>query len=199
MPARSSTGQFAGWPDSTLGATSITTAVCNASAATSHTIQGTRVKLTAFTAYNGQLNAWDYCAGAYVQPAGVSPNNCDRGLAPIDEQLQAAIGPTAQVGDAIAATQPDAPSGGFGPLPATLPPGVVMYLNVSLSVGTPGTSRFAVSVSADGAALPYTGEASLLLAPIGHLRNGQACTAPGMLAQLPPSSNPPTAHICPAS
>jgi hypothetical protein len=112
-------------------------------------------------AYGGQLNALDYCAGAYAPFTGVSPNDCNRGSAPIDEQLQAVIGPTAPVGGAVVATQPDTLSGGCGPLPATFPLGVVMYLNVSLPVGTQGSSRFAISFGADGATRPATGEAPL--------------------------------------
>ncbi len=54
-------------------------------------------------------------------------------------------------------------------------------------------------MTADGTPLPFTGEGSLLLAPVAHVWNGQACTSSGMLAQIPPATNPPTSYICPIS
>lgn len=200
VPQQSANGQFPGWPVSTLGASDVYAAVCNASAATAHTIQGARVKLGGFTPYSGQLNEWDYCAGYYTRPAGVTPNNCDRGTAPTDEQLQAAFAANAPVGTIVATTQPQPPYEGFGPLPAILPPGIVMYLNVGLSAPTaPGTYAFAVSITVDGTQLPFTGATSMLLAPVAHTWNGQACTSAGMLARIPPATNPPAPYICPIS
>ncbi len=191
VPPESTTGQFPGWPTSTLGANMLYVTVCNASATTSHTIQGARVKLAGFTAYSGQLSEWDFCAGFYARPAGVSPNNCDRGTAPVDEQLQAAFAPSAQVGTVISAS----PS-----TPAVLPPEAIMYIAVSLTAPTaPGTYSFALAVTADGAPLPFTGATSMLLAPVVHVWNGQACTSASMLTQIPPATNPPTPYICPVS
>ncbi|HEX6799930.1 MAG TPA: hypothetical protein VF116_19620 [Ktedonobacterales bacterium] len=200
VPQQSSNGQFAGWPVSTLGASDIYAAVCNGSTATAHTVQGARVKLAGFTAYSGQLSAWDYCAGYYARPAGVTPNNCDRGTAPTDEMLQAEFASDAPVGTIVAATQSAPPAEGFGPLPAVLPPGSVMYLHLGLTAPVAqGTYAFAVSITVDGAQLPFTGAASLLLAPIGHSWNGQGCTSSAMQAQIPPATNPPTPYICPTS
>lgn len=200
VPQQSANGQFPGWPVSTLGASGVFAPICNASAATAHTVQGARVKLTGFTAYSGQLSEWDYCAGYYARPAGVTPNNCDRGTAPTDEPLQAAFAANASVGTIVATTQPQPPYEGFGPLPAILPPGIVMYLNVGLIAPTAmGTYTFAVSITVDGAELPFTGGASMLLAPVAHTWNGQACTPAGMLARIPPATNPPTPYICPIS
>lgn len=138
VPQQRSNGQFAGWPVSTLGASDIYAAVCNGSTATAHTVQGARVKLAGFTAYSGQLSAWDYCAGYYARPAGVTPNNCDRGTAPTDEMLQAAFASDAPVGTIVAATQSAPPAEGFGPLPAVLPPGSVMYLHLGLTARRAG-------------------------------------------------------------
>ncbi len=202
VPQRNSNnGLFPGWPVSTVGVKDVYAAVCNASAATTHRVEGARVKLTGFTPYSGQLSAWDYCAGYYARPAGVTPLNCDRGAAPTDEMLQAAFASNAPVGTIVAATQSGPPpSDGFGPLPAVLPPGIVMYLHLSLVAPVAqGTYAFAVSVTVDGIQLPFTAAASLLLAPIAHTWNGKACTSSGMLAQIPPATNPPTPYICPAS
>jgi hypothetical protein len=198
LPAQDSTGHFASWPDSTLGTTSVYVAVCNGSATTAHLIQGARVKLTAFTAYSAHLSEWDYCAGSYTRPAGVTPNNCDRGTAPIDEGLQAVFTANALPGTVVTATQPAPPFEGFGPLPATLPAGSIMYLNVQLTAPTaPGTYTFAVSITADGTDAPFTAGTAMLLAPVAHVWNGQACTAASMLAQIPPATNLPTPYICP--
>ncbi|HEY1388875.1 MAG TPA: hypothetical protein VGF38_10050 [Ktedonobacterales bacterium] len=200
IPAQDTTGQYAGWPTATIGATSLLFAVCNASTSTAHTIQGARVKLTNFVAYTSQLNVWDYCDGFYARPAGVTANNCDRGSAPVDEQIQAAFTSVAQPGTVVTASQPNTQSGSFGSLPAALPPGSVMYLNVAITAPTaPGTYTFAVAPTADGASFPFTNGVSLLLAPIVHHWNGQACTTSGMLAQIPPATNPPTGYICPES
>jgi hypothetical protein len=200
VPPQSTTGQFPGWPTSTLGATTIYAAVCNASSSTPHMIQGARVKLTGFTAYGGQLSEWDYCAGIYARPAGVAPNNCDRGSSPIDEKLQATFAADAQPGADVTATQPAPPYQGFGPLPAVLPPGIIMYLNVQLTAPTAsGTYTFAVALTTDGAMLPFTASTSMLLAPVAHVWNGQACSSSSMLAQIPPATNPPTPYICPVS
>lgn len=200
LPQQNATGQYVEWPTDTIGTNSILVSVCNASRTTSHTIQGARVKLANFVAYTSQLNAWDFCAGFYARPAGVTSNNCDRGSAPVDEQLQAVFASTAQPGTVVASTQPGGSGGSFGPLPAALLPGSAMYLNVTITAPTaPGTYTFAVSLTVDGASFPYTSNTSLLLAPIAHQWNGQACTTSGMLAQIPPATNPPTGYICPAS
>lgn len=201
VPPVETNGQFPGWPVSTLGASDVYVAVCNASATTTHRVQGARVKLAAFTPYSGQLSVWDYCAGYYARPAGVTPNNCDRGAPPMDEMLQGAFASNAAIGTIIAATPAGLPpSGGFGPLPAVLPPGIVMYLHVALTApAAPGTYAFAVSMTLDGIQLPFTGTSSMLLAPLAHTWNGQACTSSGMLAQIPPATNPPTPYICPIS
>ncbi len=85
-------------------------------------------------------------------------------------------------------------------LPAVLPPGIIMYLHVAITARAPhGTYSFAVSVTADGAQMPFTSSASMLLAPVAHVWNGQACTASSMLSQIPPATNPPTPYICPVS
>lgn len=200
LPQQNATGQYGGWPTDTIGTSSILVSVCNASRTASHTIQGARVKLASFVAYTSQLNAWDFCAGFYARPAGVTSNNCDRGSAPIDEQLRAGFASTAQPGTVVASTQPGGSSGNFGPLPAALPPGSAMYLNVTITAPTaPGTYAFAINLTADGAQLPYSGNTSLLLAPVAHQWNGQACTTSSMLTQIPPATNPPTGYICPAS
>ncbi|HEY7339513.1 MAG TPA: hypothetical protein VH591_01420 [Ktedonobacterales bacterium] len=200
LPQQNATGQYVGWPTDTIGTSSILVSVCNSSHTISHTIQGARVKLANFVAYTSQLNEWDFCAGFYARPAGVTSNNCDRGSAPIDEQLQAGFASTAQPGTVVASTQPGGSSGSYGPLPAALPPGSAMYLNVTITAPTaPGTYAFATSLTVDGAQLPYSGNTSLLLAPVVHQWNGQACTSSGMLAQIPPATNPPTGYICPES
>lgn len=201
IPQQSSNGQFPGWPISTVGAKDVYAAVCNASTTTAHRVQGARVKLTSFSPYSGQLNAWDYCAGYYARPAGVTPLNCDRGAAPTDEMLQATFASNSPVGTIVAATQSGPPpSDGFGPLPAVLPPGIIMFLHLGLTAPVAqGTYAFAVSVTVDGTQLPFTNAALLLLAPIAHTWNAQACTSSGMLAQIPPATNPPTPYICPTS
>ena len=200
VPQQNSNGQYPGWPVSTLGVSDVFAAVCNASAATTHTVEGVRVKLSGFSAYSGQLGAWDCCAGSYARPTGVTPNNCDRGSAPTDEMLQATFAASAPIGTIVAAAQPDLPSEGFGPLPAVLPPGIVMYLHVGLvAPKAQGTYAFQVSITVDGTQLPFSSAASLLLAPITHTWNGQACTSSAMLAQIPPATNPPTPYICPTS
>ena len=47
--------------------------------------------------------------------------------------------------------------------------------------------------------MPFTAGVPMLLAPVAHVWNGQACTAASMLAQIPPATNPPTPYICPVS
>lgn len=200
LPQQNTSGRFPGWPVSTLGASSVYTPVCNASATTAHRVEGMRVKLTGFTAYSAQLNEWDYCAGSYARPAGVAPNNCDRGMAPTDEMFGAVFAANAPVGTIVTGQPGSSPIEGFGPLPAVLPPGIVMYLHVAITVpAARGTYSFAVSVTADGTQLPFTSSASMLLAPVAHIWNGQACTTSSMLAQIPPATNPPTPYICPVS
>jgi hypothetical protein len=200
VPQQTTTGQYPGWPTSTLDAGPVFAVVCNGSTSTAHTIQGARVKLTAFTAYTAQLSEWDVCAGSYARPAGVTNNCGDRGGPPMDEGLQAAFAANAQPGTIVTATQQPSSSGTFGPLPAVLPPGVFMYLYIGVTApSAPGTYTFAVSLTADGAALPFTDGTSMLLAPVAHVWNGQACTSSSMLAQIPPATNPPTPYICPVS
>jgi len=200
VPAQTSTGQYPGWPTSTLDGSPIYAAVCNGSATTAHTVQGARVKLVAFTPYTAALSEWDFCSGYYARPAGVTPENCDRGSAPMDEGLQATFAGNAQPGTIVTATQTLPNNSTFGPLPAVLPPGVVMYLYIGLTAPTaPGTYTFAASITADGSQLPFTGGTSMLIAPVAHVWNGQACTSAGMLAQIPPATNPPTPYICPTS
>jgi hypothetical protein len=200
IPAQNSNGQYPGWPTSTLDGNPIYAMVCNGSSTTAHIVQGARVKLVAATPYTAALSEWDFCAGYYARPAGVTPENCDRGSAPMDEGLQAAFAANAQPGTIVTATQPLPSNSTFGPLPAMLPPGVAMYLYVDLTAPkASGVYIFAVSITADGSSLPFTGGDTILLAPVAHVWNGQACTSPAMLAQIPPATNPPTPYICPTS
>jgi hypothetical protein len=75
-----------------------------------------------------------------------------------------------------------------------------MYLNVQLTTpAAPGTYAFAVAMRADGVTLPFTAGTAMLLAPIAHTWNGQACMAATMLGQIPPATTPPTPFICPVS
>jgi hypothetical protein len=203
VPQRSSTGAFAGWPASLLGVSAIIAGVCNSSATASHTIQGVRLKLNAFAPYSGSLNQWDYCDGYYTRPQGAQYNNCDRGGPPQDESFQASFAAGAPVGAVANAAQTAAigpQDGGLGPLPVKLPPGRILFMYVTFTAPTaPGVYTFALSITADNFALPFRAAAPALLAPVAHTWTGHACTAPGMLSQIPASASASTHYICPKS
>jgi hypothetical protein len=191
LPDPSANGPQPSWPKTALGVNDIYFLVCTTSATQTPVLQQVQVKITSFTPYGGQLNAWDFCNGAYSRQAGVVNMNCDRGDIGINPMLQASLG-SAAVGTVASA---------MGALPVSLPPQALIVVGVTLT--TPATAlgiySFAASITSDGATSPYSGATTFLQAPIAHTWSGDACTKPAMLSQIPPATNPPTLYICPES
>lgn len=66
------------WPHSILTATTVYVYICNSSKTHTHTVSKIHMKISTFTPYTAQLNAWDFGSGVYARPSGVMPQNCNR-------------------------------------------------------------------------------------------------------------------------
>lgn len=178
--------------------------VCNVSASQHHTVQNISVRLDAFSAYGGQLNAWNPCDSPYNTQTGTAGGGCGGGLA-VNEYLQATFPADAAVGASVVAAQQSSanttdPTKPFPPLPLKLAPGQSISIALGLKApSTPGTYTFSIGVSVDDAAPLYISTTpAALYAPVARAWDGQACTTPAMKAQIPDSAMP-TYYICPKS
>jgi hypothetical protein len=208
LPAPGAGGIFhgapSGWPVSTIGTSNnVFVALCNSAALATHTLQGVKLRVTAFTPFSEQLNVWNYCEGYYARPAGIVPNSCDRGPVWGDashQAFQATFPSQTGVGTTVSATG-ITPSGAVGtqdPLPILLPAGRALYLEIRVTLpSAPGTYTLAADLAADGTALPTLPGSGLLFAPIAHTWSAQACQSATMQASIPAATNPPSPYICP--
>jgi len=113
----------------------------------------------------------------------------------------AAFQPGASIGDS-AVVGPDATASSCStlPPPLTLASDSDYYAELGVTMPTAaGTYTLALTVSADGSApitIPFADP--ILLAPVAHDWDGQACTTSAMQSQIP-TANPTTPYICPKS
>jgi hypothetical protein len=178
---------------------------CNNASSQSHTIRSVSVSVASFSAYSGQLNAWQQCDGAYSSVNGVRGEGCGGG-AIFDEFVHATLPATGGVGagatGVVTGTGNDssAPGPNFKPLPLSLAPGARVSILFSLTAPTaPGTYRFTLALRFDSvAATNFWTSNPALLAPVAHRWNGQACEVSGMKSQIP-TTGAEKFYICPAS
>jgi hypothetical protein len=177
--------------------------LCNTSKTQAHSLGHVSVQIASFTAYGGQLNEWDEadskCGTIYGRPQGVSGGGCGGGIAAI-ACMHATFPTGGGVGSTVSATFNSNPGCMTGAtLPLALPPG--QELDFALGItrpGTPGTFTFAMNLVTDAGAISFAPTTPVLLAPVAHHWNGEACTTSAMQAQIPQATNPPTVYICPA-
>jgi hypothetical protein len=177
------------------------------------TIQGVKVRITSFTAYSGQLKSWNPCDGRYSGPNTAGSGGCGGG-GENNEIVQATFAANSGAGTVVDAVQKAAPPtapGSYGPLPFELPvrransdaTGVVLIKVQVIPPTTPGTYNFGLGLVAQNRATVFVPAVSattpMLLAPVAHKWDGQACLAPNMASQIPAETNPPTYYICPES
>ncbi|MGZ3637736.1 MAG: hypothetical protein ACXVCX_07850 [Ktedonobacterales bacterium] len=177
------------------------------------TIQGVKVSITSFTAYNGQLNSWNPCDGKYSGPNTAGSGGCGGGgdNSEIVQATFAAISGTGTVVDAVQKAAPPAAPGSYGPLPFELPvrrsnsdaTGVALIKVQVIPPTTPGEYIFGLGLVAQNRETVFVPAVSartpMLFAPVAHKWDGQACLAPNMASQIPAETNPPTYYICPQS
>lgn len=162
-------------------------------------VRGVKIRIESFTAYSGQLNSWNPCDGMYSGPNTAGSGGCGGGAAN-DEVVQATFGAHDGAGTVVNAAQTS------GTMPFTLPvrntaSGISGLTLIKIEVTpptTPGTYTFGlglVTQQSETAFAPAPGP--MLLAPVAHKWDGQACQAPNMASQIPPETTPPTYYICP--
>lgn len=175
-------------------------AVCNIGQQQA-TIQGVRMQIESFTPYNGQLNSWYPCDGMYSGPNTAGGGGCGGGGA-YDEAVHASFTPSDGVGTVVNAQQKN------GPMPFTLPvrntaSGISGLTLIKIGVtppNAPGTYSFGLGlVTQQSETAFFLASKPMLLAPVAHKWDGQACLAPNMASQIPAETNPPTYYICPES
>lgn len=177
--------------------------VCNVGTQ-SHVLQGVIVRVDAFAAYAGELNAWQPLDGYYSRRFGVGCE-CGGGAYFADEYLHATFSAQGATGAAVPAAQiktgsSQGPGGPVAaPLPVTLAPGQSLEVNVGITAPTaPGMYTFGFAVVVDGASsVFFSSSPATLLAPVAHKWSGRGCTAPAMLAQIPSATTPAAFYICP--
>jgi hypothetical protein len=176
--------------------------VCNTSTTQAHTLEHVSVQIASFSAYTGQLNQWEFadtkCFTTYTRPQGVSGGGCGGavgGYVCFHVTFPAGAG-TGSAALATLIANLGCMTGGAMPL--QLPPG--QMLDFALGITRPnaaGIYSFAVSLVMESGTLALAPTDPVLLAPVAHKWNGEACTTAAMQAQIPPATNPPTAYICP--
>lgn len=179
--------------------------VCNVSSSQSHILESFAVRVAAFTAYNGQLNAWQPCNQSYSAQYKMPGSAGCGGGAALNEALHATFPADAEVGATVVAVQTGSwnlsnPSKPFPPLPLALAPGQSVSIDIGLTVPTtPGTYTFTFGVSVDGAPSPvfFSTPPAALFAPVAHEWDGQACMTAAMQSQIPASSTDD--YVCPKS
>lgn len=169
--------------------------ICNTSSSVSHVIVSITARIAAFTPYSGTLNSWQSCDSVFTRPGGVGGGGCGGGYA-YDEKLQANFAANATTGTLVTAVPV-----GMGAIPGNigLKPGKMVNLSLGITPPTvPGTYTFAFGLEYD----------TVLSAPISTMQptlfdsaavgwNGQNCTKPALLSQIPATvTNPPTNYVC---
>jgi hypothetical protein len=178
--------------------------VCNISSSQSHTLSAVSVRIDNFSAYNGTLNEWNSCNGAYSRAGSVS--GCG-GAYFAAEYLHASFDSAAgagtiEVAQQVSSGRDDGAGSQFadaGPLPLKLDTGKSVPLNVGMTVPTaPGTYSFSLGLAVDGGAPVFVPAAQpVLFAPAAHQWGAAACETSDMQAQIPPATDPPNYYICP--
>lgn len=174
------------------------------------TIEGVKVSITSFNPYSGQLNSWYPCDGMYSGPNKITAG-CGGGEA-TDEVVSATFAAHDGAGAVVKAVEKTA-SATYGTMPFTLPvrtyvraaqkgaSGIVLIKVQVIPPTTPGDYVFSLGLVTQNRATAFVPAVSastpILLAPVAHKWDGQACQAPNMASQIPPETNPPTYYICP--
>lgn len=170
------------------------------------TLEGVSVSIISFTHYASQLNSWYPCDGMYSGPNKIT-SGCGGGE-PNDEVVSATFAAHDGAGTVVKAVEKTA-SATYGSMPFTLPvrkpqsgiSGIVLIKIQVVPPATPGEYVFGlglVTQNRETALVPaVSARTPILLAPVAHKWDGQACQAPNMASQIPPETNPPTYYICP--
>lgn len=178
--------------------------ICNTSKTSSHTIRNMTVSVAAFTPYSGTLNAWQFCDSVFARPDGVTGGGCG-GAYVTDEKLQANFVGAAVIGAKALVVQlgtgTASPDGGLDtpPLPLRLGPGQMLVVTLGVTPPTtPGTYSFAFGLSYDSvASAPISIMQPTLFDKTTVQWDGQNCTQPALLGQIPTTAtNPPTNYVC---
>lgn len=186
--------------------------VCNLAQSQGHTITGVTVKVTGFTPYNGHLNEWVGCDGAYSRQSP-GAGGCGGGDQCVDVclRLNATLPAGAKVGDSFTISEGEIDTGSIsqgqittnsGPISVTLSHASGVRIDTSIIPTTSGiyTFQFALKLS-DGSTTDFIGvpTTQVLFAPIAQKWSGFACSASQMQSQIPPATNPETFFVCPVS
>lgn len=179
--------------------------VCNTSSTASHVIVGVTTSISAFAPYTGTLNAWQFCDSVYSRPDGVGGGGCG-GAYLSDEQIQANFAANATTGAQVTATQVgtgDTTEGGgpspTAPLPILLGPKQMLVFSLGVTPPTAaGTYTLAFGLNYDTvASAPISTMQPTLFDSAAVQWNGQNCTKPTLLSQIPTTvTNPPTGYVC---
>lgn len=179
--------------------------VCNTSTTTSHIIAGVTVGISAFQPYVGQLNVWQFCDAVYARPDGLAGGGCG-GANIYDESLQATFAANATTGAQVTATlvgTGDTIEGGgdadTAPLPVSLGPGQMLVFTMGITPPiAAGTYTFAFGLNYDAVtAASISTMQPTLFDTLAEKWNGQNCTTPSLLSQIPTTvTNPPTNYVC---
>jgi hypothetical protein len=177
--------------------------ICNTSSAASHVIVGMTTTIADFTPFNGTLNAWQFCDSVYERPEGIGGGGCG-GAYLYDEALQASFAPNATKGAQVSAALVGTGNGAGGgtetaPLPVSLGPGQMLVLSIGVTPPTaPGTYTIAFGLTYDTiASAPISTMQPTLFDSAAIQWNGEHCTKPALLSQIPSTvTNPPTQYIC---
>ncbi|HEY1391216.1 MAG TPA: zf-HC2 domain-containing protein [Ktedonobacterales bacterium] len=169
-------------PSSNYGLT-----ICNTSGSVSHVIQGLTVRIAAFTAFSGTLNSYLTCDLYYQRPDGVTGGGCGGGST-VDEHLKAGFAADATTGAQVKSTQ----AGDIGnapPLPVSLGPGQMLVISLDVTPPTaPGMYTFAFGLNYDALTSAHISTMQPALFDNAAVKwNGQNCTKPSLLSQIPAS------------
>jgi hypothetical protein len=175
--------------------------VCNTSTTTSHIIAGVTVGISAFQPYVGQLNVWQFCDSVYARS-----DSLGGGANIYDESLQATFAANATTGAQVTATlvgTGDTIEGGgdadTAPLPVSPGPGQMLVFTLGITPPIAAdTYTFAFGLNYDAVTdAPISTMQPTLFDTLAEKWNGQNCTTPSLLSQIPTTvTNPPTNYVC---
>lgn len=179
--------------------------VCNTSATKTHTLQAVTAKISAFTAYSGQLSQWNVCDPTVDSHHTIGGGGCGGAIAGC-MCFHAPFAASAGAGSEVTMTQTEdslnTPGDHAGKLPLTLVPHKGFFLLAGMDKpSAAGTYTFTFGVRIDGQSTVLHAGASpvVLLAPVAHHWDGSGCQKnAAMLSQITPTS-PETYYICPES
>jgi hypothetical protein len=175
--------------------------ICNSSATTKHTLQALTVKITAVTAYGGQLNQWNGCDGTIDSHHQLTASGCGGAIA-LCMCFHAPFAPGAAAGAEVTTSQVDdsitSPGDHAGKLPYAMGPGQAFFAYISMDKpSAAGQYSFIMGMQVDGHTSYSLTSPNVLLAPIAHKWTAQACqNSASMLAQITPTT-PESYYICP--